>query len=75
MEPVVVESPLGLGDKRVQAVKIDLSDDVDLYLATTLYSDAKARAAIVVEASPELVDFEEESVHSTIDLSDENDVK
>ena len=59
----------------MEAISIYLSDDVDSELATTFYTDAKARAAIVVEAIPELLDFEEELVHSTIDLSYYNYVK
>ena len=75
MEAIVFEESLGLVEKRVEVVEIDLSDNADSESAITLYSDSKARASIVVEASPEIVDFEEESVHSTIDLSDEEDVK
>ena len=44
-------------------------------MAKTLSSDAKTRAAIVVEASIALVDFEGKYLHSIIDLLDEDDVK
>ena len=50
-------------------------DDVDSYLATKFSSDTEATSAIVVKASMTLVDFEEESIHSTIDLSYDDDVK
>ena len=59
----------------MEAISIYLSDDVDSELATTFSTDAKERAAIVVEEIPELLDFEEELVHSKIDLSYYNYVK